>query len=191
MQRSPRRRIRLVAVAAGLMALPIRSDRSRHRQLDTSNGCQDHTVLPYAATSFVCMPESLTGNPPCDSVSCPTLPRPPHPLPRFVTIAIRPSCRERTGRAGSADLPDGLSEIFFRKGLDRFWVICPSGTKRAYEMGGTNEFGPGRSCQGADSLARPNSDGCELESRPRRRHQSAMARQGATNALNFFPLSAA
>jgi hypothetical protein len=38
--------------------------------------------------------------------------------PAFVTIAILPSCRERTGRAGSADLPDGGSEIFFPKGLD-------------------------------------------------------------------------
>src|SRR5260370_42310085 len=47
---SPRRRIRLVTVAAGLMALPIRLDRCRHRQLGTSNGCRDHTVLPYAAT---------------------------------------------------------------------------------------------------------------------------------------------
>src|SRR6266567_7041995 len=31
----------------------------------------------------------------------------------------RPSCRERTGRAGSADLPDGLSEIFLRGGTGR------------------------------------------------------------------------
>jgi hypothetical protein len=31
--------------------------------------------------------------------------------PAFVTIAIGPSCRERTGRAGSADLPDGESGI--------------------------------------------------------------------------------
>jgi hypothetical protein len=38
--------------------------------------------------------------------------------PAFVTIAIRPSCRERTGRAGSADLPDTLSGIFLREGLD-------------------------------------------------------------------------
>ena len=30
----------------------------------------------------------------------------------------RPSCRERTGRAGRTDLPDGESEIFFAKGLD-------------------------------------------------------------------------
>jgi hypothetical protein len=53
MPRSPRRRIHLVTVAAGLMAVPIRSDRSRHRQLDTSNGCRDHTVLPYALAPFV------------------------------------------------------------------------------------------------------------------------------------------
>ena len=50
---SPRRRIRLVTVAAGLMAGRIRLDRCRHRQLDTSNGRQDHTVLPYASASFV------------------------------------------------------------------------------------------------------------------------------------------
>src|SRR3981189_3067291 len=29
--------------------------RENLRRLDTSNGCQDHTVLPYAATSFVCV----------------------------------------------------------------------------------------------------------------------------------------
>ncbi|SIO03784.1 hypothetical protein SAMN05443247_01557 [Bradyrhizobium erythrophlei] len=50
---SPRRRIRLVTVAADLTAIPIRLDRCRHRQLDTSNGCQDHTVLPYASAPFV------------------------------------------------------------------------------------------------------------------------------------------
>jgi hypothetical protein len=31
----------------------IRSDHIRHRQLGTSHGCQDHTVLPYAATSVI------------------------------------------------------------------------------------------------------------------------------------------
>jgi hypothetical protein len=50
---SPRRRIRLVTVAAGLMAGPIRLDRISHRQLDTSNGCRNHTVLPYALAPFV------------------------------------------------------------------------------------------------------------------------------------------
>jgi hypothetical protein len=54
MPRSPRRRIRLVTVTAGWMADPIRLDRISHRQLDTSNGCQDHAVLPYASAPFVC-----------------------------------------------------------------------------------------------------------------------------------------
>jgi hypothetical protein len=35
------------------MAKSIRLDRIRHRQLDTSHGCQDHTVLPYEAAPFV------------------------------------------------------------------------------------------------------------------------------------------
>jgi hypothetical protein len=30
-------------------------------------------------------------------------------------------------QAGSADLPDGESEIFFAGGMDKFWVICPTG----------------------------------------------------------------
>jgi hypothetical protein len=79
---SPRRRIRLVTVAAGLMALPIRSDRISHRQLDTSNGCQDHTVLPYASASFVLRAGFAHERfaPRCRFA--PTLPRPPHPTPR-------------------------------------------------------------------------------------------------------------
>ena len=32
-----------------------------------------------------------------------------------------------TGRGDSADLPDGLSGIFLRAGLDRVLLICPSG----------------------------------------------------------------
>jgi hypothetical protein len=30
------------------------------------------------------------------------------------------------GQAGSSDLPDGLSGIFLREGMDRLLVICPS-----------------------------------------------------------------
>ena len=54
--RSPRRRIRLVTVADGLKDClnPVRS--TRLRRLSTSNGCQNHTVLPYAKASFVCAP---------------------------------------------------------------------------------------------------------------------------------------
>jgi hypothetical protein len=47
--------------------------------------------------------------------------------PAFMTIAKRPSHRDGMARAGSADLPDGESGIFFWIGLDRILVICPSG----------------------------------------------------------------
>jgi hypothetical protein len=64
---SPRRRIRLVTVAAGLMVDMIRLDRISHRQLGTSNGCRDHTVLPYALASFVLRAgRSLTRDSPCN-----------------------------------------------------------------------------------------------------------------------------
>src|SRR3981081_1315512 len=33
------------------------------RRLDTSNGCQDHTVLPSALASFVCAPVCSLTNP--------------------------------------------------------------------------------------------------------------------------------
>jgi hypothetical protein len=46
-----------------------------------------------------------------------------------MTIAKRPSHRDGMARAGSADLPDGKSEIFFGRRLDRFLVICPSGIR--------------------------------------------------------------
>jgi hypothetical protein len=47
------RRIPFASIAADLMAQSIRLDQIRHRQLDTSNGRQDHTVLPYAATPVI------------------------------------------------------------------------------------------------------------------------------------------
>jgi hypothetical protein len=105
MARSPRRRIRLVTVIGGLKVLRTRLDSKKLRRLDTSNGCQNHTLLPYASASFVWRAKIAHGKPPCDHPSRPTLPRPPHPLPRFVTIAIRPSCRERMGRVVSLICP--------------------------------------------------------------------------------------
>ena len=47
---SPRRRIRLATVADGLKDCLNPVGSTHLRQLDTSNGCQDHTVLPYAAS---------------------------------------------------------------------------------------------------------------------------------------------
>ena len=39
------------------------------------------------------------------------------------------------GRAGSPDLPHGESEIFFRRRLDSFLVICPSGNDPGHTQG--------------------------------------------------------
>ena len=95
----------------------IRSDRGRHRELDTSNGCRDHTVLPYALAPFVRAPLLAHGKPPCEHLRADAAASTASP-PTFVTTRDRPSCRERTGRAGSADLPDEGSGIFFAGGLD-------------------------------------------------------------------------
>src|SRR5580765_8119497 len=118
-------------------------------RLGISNGCQDHTTSPYAATStnastghvlpakilakalkrrssarrFFAHRQSL----PCDSILRANAAASTASHPAFVTTAKRPSCRERTGRAGRTDLPDGESEIFFAGGLDRILLICPSG----------------------------------------------------------------
>src|SRR5260370_3728403 len=62
--------------------------------LTPASGRQDHTILPYAATSLVRSlgDRSRAHRPPCNPVARKTLPRPPHPHPASVTIAIRPSC---------------------------------------------------------------------------------------------------
>ena len=53
MPRSPRRRIRLVTVVGGSRLIKLGRVDAASAQLGTSNGCQDHTVLPYASASFV------------------------------------------------------------------------------------------------------------------------------------------
>jgi hypothetical protein len=61
--------------------------------LTPASGRQDHTILPYASASFVSAPfdrsRILVGSA-LHHVSRLTLPRPPHPHPASVTIAIRP-----------------------------------------------------------------------------------------------------
>jgi hypothetical protein len=64
------------------------------QDLTPASGRQDHTILPSATTSLVCVlltAHELLKNPPCDPVARSTLPRPPHPAPTSVTIMIRPS----------------------------------------------------------------------------------------------------
>ena len=66
---------------------------SNSANLTPASGRQDHTILPSAKASLVSVLLIAHGfkNPPCDPIARKTLPRPPHPHPASVTIAIRPS----------------------------------------------------------------------------------------------------
>ena len=112
MPRSPWRRIPLASITDELTARMTRLSAANLRQLDTSHGCQDHTVLPYAASSAkdfnqpsACRPKfwrrrlsavrparcgRSRQNRPATTSTRPTLPRPPQPAPTSVTMANAP-----------------------------------------------------------------------------------------------------
>ena len=103
-----------------IKACPSPVGPTRLRQFDTSNGCQAHTVLPYAATSLghqgcrrALAPSSCGGdiahgiNPPCATSLTPTLPRPPHPVPTFVTMANAPLCGDEMAQVIVLICPTG------------------------------------------------------------------------------------
>jgi hypothetical protein len=68
---SPRRRIRLVTVVGGSRLIKLGRVDAASAQLGTSNGCQDHTVLPYASAPYVlrAMNRSRIDDPPCDQLA--------------------------------------------------------------------------------------------------------------------------
>jgi hypothetical protein len=70
--------------------------------LTPASGRQDHTTSPSASVH-----------------SSRALPRPPHPQPYVRDDRETPLVRAGMARAGSADLPDGESGIFFTRGMDR------------------------------------------------------------------------
>jgi hypothetical protein len=120
--RSPRRRIRLVTVVGELTASPRPVGPTRLRQLDTSNGCRNHTTSPYATTPFVCTP--------CDRSRVWLNPKPALPFtcapdaaastasrPASLTIRIRPSVG-RDGKGYRFESGQAKTEIFLQKGLD-------------------------------------------------------------------------
>jgi hypothetical protein len=75
-------------------SIPIRSDEKSLRGLGTSNGCQDHAVLPYASGAGRLLRAASRSrvSPPCDSPHAPdAIASTATPAPRFQTIAIRPS----------------------------------------------------------------------------------------------------
>jgi len=87
------------------------------QDLTPASGRQDHTTSPYATTSFVSAPfdrSQILVRPALHHVSRLTLPRPPHPHPASVTIAIRPSVG-RDGESSRIDLGQMGTEIFFGK----------------------------------------------------------------------------
>jgi hypothetical protein len=121
MARSPRRRIRLVTVAGGLRCNEIPVGLAHLRRLDTSNGCRNHTLLPYASTPFVCMLVTThRQSPPCDSIFMRDAAASTTSHPAFVTIMIRPSFGKGPNRY-IADLGSPSSKFLKIRN-----AICPS-----------------------------------------------------------------
>jgi hypothetical protein len=131
-----RRRIRLVTVASGLRLIETRSGSKSLRRLDTSNGCQDHTVLPYASAPFVLRAVSAHGQTALRTLLAPDATASTASHPASVTIAKRPSLGW-DGPNNSDDLPDGQNGIFFAVELDnpnqlemsRKFSLCEHGGK--------------------------------------------------------------
>ena len=98
-----------VTVAGGLTADRTRSGRRRLRQLDISIGCQAHTILPYAQTSFVCAQAAPLTEfyPPCDRHAHrrPSV----HHIPSHVRDDARPPLFAGTG------WPQNTTDLGFRK----------------------------------------------------------------------------
>src|ERR1700716_1484842 len=89
-------------------------------QLDTSNGCQDHTALPSATTSFVCAPfdrSRVFRQPALRSHRAPDAAASTASHPASVTIAIRPSVGQ-DGEAYRFDLGQAGTGKFLEIGLD-------------------------------------------------------------------------
>ena len=139
MPRSPRSRIPLASVAGELAARIARLSFANLRRLDTSHGCQDHTVLPYANAPLVWRAGIAHGK---------TRPAIPDRAPGAVaSIAARPNVRDdrdtpllRAGmarvlgliwvsREGDSFLPHGWTGQISLKGLGNF-LFWRSGRRR-------------------------------------------------------------
>ena len=91
--RSPWRRIPLASIAGGLKDCRNPVGSTFLRQLDTSNGCQNHTALPYAASPVVRTLCPLTGQgPPCEHDHAPDA---------AASTATRPNVRDDGQRPSS------------------------------------------------------------------------------------------
>jgi hypothetical protein len=104
------RRLRILAVS-------VRSDRPASANLTPASGRQDHTTSPSAATSLVSvlLIAHKSFDSPCDPLARKTLPRPPHPIPTFVTMANAPLAG-RDDESSRCDLGWVKMEIFLQRG---------------------------------------------------------------------------
>src|SRR4030081_1716520 len=126
---SPRRRIRLVTVIGELTACLSPVGPTCLRQLDTSNGCQDHTALPSAAivVRLRAVDHSrVFRQPALRSHRAPDAATSTASHPASVTIAIRPS-EGRDGGGYRFDLGQVGTEIFLIMGLDSLLTDLPVG----------------------------------------------------------------
>src|SRR5450631_2915010 len=91
-----------------VLSAPGRAD-TTSANLTPASGRQDHTTSPYAGNISRprAVDRSQAHHPPCNPVARKTLPRPPHPHPASVTIAIRPLWWGGMARTCRDDLPDG------------------------------------------------------------------------------------
>src|ERR1700730_12995822 len=125
--RSPRRRIRLVTVVGELTAYPRPVGPTRLRQLDTSNGCRNHTPPPYATTPFVCRPFDrsrfwLNPKPALPFTCAPGSAASTASRPASLTIRIRPS----VGQDGEGYIPESgqRKEEYFLTGAGHAnWAV--------------------------------------------------------------------
>jgi hypothetical protein len=111
-----------------------------HRRLGTSNGCQDHTVLPYATTSFVLRAcnRSRGSTRPATAIRADALASTTS-HPAFVTTRDRPSCRNGTA---------AVKPLIWAFGEAKYCPSCHlAATRRArseyLRHSGTRHFGAG------------------------------------------------
>jgi hypothetical protein len=110
--------------------------------LTPASGRRDHTILPSAATSLVSvlLIAHRSFDPPCNPVARKTLPRPPHPHPASVTIAIRPSCGVGWREFVEMICPTGEAK-YFCKG-DWTGKSEPRPTGKSVQSAGDAQRGP-------------------------------------------------
>ena len=130
---SPRRRIRLATVAGELTTCPRPVGPTHLRRLDTSNGCQDHTLLPYASAPLVLrVCRSLTGEPAPRSRCARNAATSTASHPTFVTIASRPSSQGGMAKVVSLIWVNREAIYFLQEDWTRIRGNCPSGKSRAH-----------------------------------------------------------